>query len=287
MSQPCPWIVETSLQTFEADVLERSRHVAVVLEFSAAWCKPCRQLGPVLEKLTAEYQGRFVLVKIDTERFPQMARAFRISNLPTVLGVRDGHVVDHFVGLLPEPQLRQWLDQLVSGAAKTVDQLDEAAEPSDPAAAEQDCREALRQDPHDAAALVGLARALIAQERLDEARQVIDQLGKDRSLDAEGEYVRAHLLTALDRKCVGSATQCREALDNAPEDPQRKFHLAQALAAEGRHSEAMDLCLELIQKHRQQFTECARELMVRIFHLLGPESRLANEYRRRLTMVLY
>ena len=287
MPEESPWIVETSQETFEQDVLQRSRDVPVVVDFWAEWCQPCRLLGPLLEKLAGEFGGQFVLVKADTEKMPNVAAGFGVQSIPAVFGLRDGKLVDQFVGVLPEPQIRAWLQRLLPSRAETLVAEAKTLEPTDPEGAEAMYREAIELMPNEASARVGLARMLLAQQRLDEARQVIEELADAGVLDAEGEHVQAELAMELEAKAAGGIEPCRAAADAAPDDLEIQFKLARSLAGAGEHAEAMEICLRLIRRDRHGLGEPARELMVHIFHLLGPESELAGDYRRKLTMVLY
>jgi putative thioredoxin len=110
-------VIETTDGDFVADVLERSQETLVVLDFWAAWCQPCRLLAPLLEKLAAEYAGKFILIKADTDQLPQQALAFGVEGIPAVYAVRDGKVIDSFTGLLTESQLRKWLKGVVGQAS--------------------------------------------------------------------------------------------------------------------------------------------------------------------------
>ena len=103
-----PNIIETSEATFERDVIERSKDVPVVVDFWATWCQPCRILGPILEKLAREGEGKFVLVKAETELVPNIAAGFGVRSIPAVFGIKDGRVVDSFLGALPESAIRAW-----------------------------------------------------------------------------------------------------------------------------------------------------------------------------------
>src|SRR5512147_3143593 len=102
--------LEAGQADFEVEVVEASRNVPVVIDFWAPWCGPCRALGPILERLADEYQGRFVLVKVDTQQWPELAQAFRVEGIPAVFAIRNGSLVDRFDGAMPEPQVRAWLD---------------------------------------------------------------------------------------------------------------------------------------------------------------------------------
>jgi putative thioredoxin len=287
MSGTSPWIVETSPETFQQDVIERSRHLPVVVDFWAAWCQPCQLLGPVLEKLAEDFQGKFVLVKADTDQMPDVAAALHVSSIPAVFGFRDGMLVDQFVGLLPEPHVRAWLERMLPSPAETLTAEARALEETDPKTAEAKYREATQLMPGGAAASVGMARMLLAQDRLDEARQAIDELAAAGLLDAEGEHVQAELVIGLEAKQAGDLEKCRAEADASPDDLALQLKLAKSLAGAGEHREAMDVCLHLIQRDRHGLGEKARELMVHVFHLLGPESELAGDYRRKLTMALY
>jgi len=287
MSEKSPWIVETSQETFQHDVIDRSADVLVVVDFWAEWCQPCRLLGPVLAKLADEHQGKFVLVKADAEKLPDVAASFGVSSIPAVFAIREGKVADQFLGLLPEPQIRAWLERLLPGEAENLAAEARLLESTDPEAAEGRYREALEMMPSEASAKVGLARMLLAQDRLDEGCRVIGELAAAGVLDAEGEQLQAELVIRLDGTKAGDVAQCRAAVEAAPNDLPLHLMLAKSLAAAGEHEEAMQICLDLIQRDREGQGEPARELMVYIFHVLGPESEATAQYRRRLTMALY
>jgi len=287
MSGPSPWIIEAHQPTFQADVIERSRAVPVVVDFWAAWCQPCRLLAPVLEELAVEADGAFVLVKADTEQMPQVAAAFGVQGIPAVFGLRDGKVVTQFTGLLPEAEVRQWLQQLLPSETDNLVAEAHTLEVADPAAAEARFRQALEHAPNDVTARVGLARVLLAQQRLDQAQQAIEDLVDTGLLDAAGEAVWAEIAMRRQADQLGTLDQCRAAVEAAPDDLDARLRLAQALGAAGHHEEAMQTCLWLIERDRPRMGEPARELMVQLFRLLGNDGDLVRDYRRKLSMALY
>jgi len=287
MAEASAWIVETTTHGFQQDVIDRSQEVPVVVDFWAAWCQPCRMLGPLLEKLAVEFDGRFVLVKVDADRNPEIAAAFQVQSIPAVFAVREGQVVDYFVGTMSESELRRWLEGVVPDQAGQ--RLAEARnlERTNPAAAEAKYRQVLEADPNKTEARIGLARAVAAQERLDEASRLLDELAEEDLLDAEGEQLRAELAVRAQGGKPGQVEEARRAAAAAPDDLGLQLNLARALAADKHYTEAMDICLDLVQKDRQGAGEEARALMVQIFQLLGATNPLVDEYRRKLTILLY
>ncbi len=195
-----------------------------------------------------------------------------------------GKVVDFFQGVLPPDELRRWIDRLV-----TLSRLEEAEalEDESPEKAEVLYRELAELLPSDkdARPTIGLGRALLAQQKVDEAAAIVDALEKRGFLESEAERLKAAV--ELQNKGQGDLAGLREAVQQDPTDLQRQLDLAEVLAGQKEYDEALELCLGVVEKNKQQFGDPARRIMVDIFHVLPNDSELTRSYRRRLSTLLY
>lgn len=268
---------------FEREVIERSRQVPVVVDFWAAWCGPCRVLGPVLERLAAESGGAFELVKVDVDRNPRLAQRYRVQGIPAVKGFRDGRLVSEFTGALPEARVRQWLQALVPSPADRLAAEGRAAEErSDLTAAERAYRAALDAQAGHVLATIGLARILAARGDGDEAERLLRPFAHD----AEAQRVRARIrFQAAARTADLPALRAR--LDANPRDVAAHYALGLALAGDEAYTSALDHLLEAVRLDRKYADDGARKAMLEIFSLLGDDDPRTQDYRRRLSSVLF
>jgi putative thioredoxin len=276
------YVVTASRGTFDRDVFERSHEVPVVVDFWAAWCGPCRVLGPLLEKLADEYAGKFILVKANTEELPDAAAAFGVQSIPAVFALVRGNIASSFAGLVPESQLREWLDQVL------VQQLLEEAKEAENGELQKSealYRSALGQLPNSATATMGLARVLLALDRVQEAEKLVVELEKRGFLEPEAEKLKATL--AMRSKQGLDVGKARSASEAEPGNLQRQLELAEALGGAGQYQDALDICLTLIEQDRSNTGESARQMMLEIFRVLPDDSELTRDYRRRLSMLLF
>lgn len=216
-------MIDVTDATFATDVLERSRSVPVVVDLWATWCGPCTVLGPILERVVGETGGAVELAKVDVDANPQIARAFQVQSIPAVFALRDGQVVDSFVGALPEAQVRAFVEGLAPGAT-LVDRLVTAGD-------EASLREALALDPTNADAAVALGDFLRREDRLDEAEALLEPfahlveaktvLSRVR-LQRQGVSLEGDLDLTLEHLLEQSATS-----------PEAKDHLLEVLDALG------------------------------------------------------
>jgi putative thioredoxin len=258
-------VVNVGQDDFEQRVVGGSREVPVVVDFWAGWCRPCLVLGPILERLAEEYEGRFVLAKVDVDANPALAARFRIQGIPAVKAFRDGDVVSEFVGAQPEEVVRRFLDVLVpSQADDLVAEARAVEERGDLEAAEAAYRRAIAVDPGHAGAAAGLAGVLLATGRVAEARSALAAVAP--SPEVRAVQARLELLDAAD----SASPILREAA---------------GLAAAGEHRRALDRALEALTSDGDR--DAARELMVHVFEVLGDEHPLTREYRPRLARALF
>jgi putative thioredoxin len=280
--QPSPFVTATTPESFDTDVFERSHETTVVLDFWAEWCAPCRMLGPVLEKLAEAYEGRFVLVKANTDEVSEAAARFQVQGIPAVFAVCDGEVVDAFQGALPEAEIRLWLDRVLTGSILAeARRLEETA----PAAAEAKYRGILVETPNHAEAQIGLARTLLAHEHIEECRSLIAKLEERGFLEPEAEKIKSAL--ELSGKEGGDLAGHRAAVEADPENLALQFALAESLAGAGEYEEALETSLAIVQQDRAGVGEQARQLMIDVFRVLPEDSELTSSYRRKLSMALY
>lgn len=280
-------VINTTAERFEADVFERSKQTLVVLDFWAAWCQPCRMLSPILERAVAEHAGRFVLVKADTDQLPQHALAFNVQGIPAVFAVRDGKVVDAFQGLLTEAQLKEWLTRLLPSEAELLAQAAAGLEASDPAAAEEKYREALAQMPSMAGAKIGLARVLLAADKADEAKKLLYELNERGFLEPDAEKLQAQVNLVSRRISLDALTALRKEASAAPKNLAKQLELAGAELAATNYEAGLQACLRVVEADTGAQRKAARELMLSAFRVLGDESELTRDYRRKLSMALY
>lgn len=255
-ANPATVAFDVSEGDFEARVIERSRELPVVVDFWAAWCAPCRALGPVLERATAARAGAVELAKVDTDANPGLQARFQVQGIPAVKAFVDGRVAAEFTGALPPAEVERFFDALVPSEAEQLAAAGAAA--GDEAA----LRRALELDPRHTPAATALARLLLARGEPEEALAVAEPVAPT-DFAAAGLAARARLTLAGD----------------AP---------GEALAAwdDGDHERALELLQEEVVGADRERREALRQLMVGMFAELGPANPLATAHRRRLAAAL-
>ena len=266
---------------FGTEVLQRSHELPVVVDFWAEWCGPCKTLGPALERVAEDYDGAFQLVKIDVDQNQALSQQFRIQSIPTVMAFKDGKPASQFMGAIPEPAIREWVDQLLpTDQDRMVDRARDLALEGDAEGAEALYREVLTEIADHADAGTGLASLLIARGETEEALIVLGKL--PRSTEVERLEAAARVTAAQDVDLSG--VEGRLELD--PEDTGALLELGQALAAKGEHEAALDKLLEAVRIGGDD-REQARQAMVDVFGLLGADHPLTASYRKALANTLF
>jgi putative thioredoxin len=280
------FVLDVTDESFEDEVVARSYEVPVVVDFWAAWCGPCRILGPVLERLTSEANGKFVLAKVDVDRSPRHAQAFGVRGIPTVIAFRNGQAVREFSGALPESAVREFLRNVVPSEADAIVQQAEAVRGTDPSRAEALYREALALEPENAGAVVGLAELLAERGDLDAASKLVGSIGAMGPFAQRISRLQSEIqLGALRPKA--SEEELRRRIAGTPDSGPLLLELGKLLAAEKRFPEALEALLQAAAADRKLAEGEAKEVMVEIFHAIGVRSPLADEYRTKLTRLLY
>ena len=281
-------VFDATAATFEAEVLQASLKVPVLVDFWAEWCGPCKTLGPILEKLAAEYNGAFRLAKVDVEAEQQLAGAFQVRSIPTVMLVKDGQLVDGFPGALPEAQLRQFLQHHGIEPAPAVEDVAEVemdAAPVDPHAEVVRLRKAAEAAPDDAALRLDLALALLAAGNAREAETLIDALPANLATDERTVKARARLDFASLLADAPQPQVLQAAIDANPDDLRARHLLGVHRIVGGDAESGLEQFIEMLRRNRDFDDGLPRKALIDAFRILDDED-LVGRYRRKMSSLL-
>jgi len=286
--------IDVDMNNFMAEVVEGSSQIPVIVQFWAPWCGPCKQLGPVLEKVVAAAHGKVKMVRVNIDDNQQIAQQLRVQSVPTVYAFVDGQPVDGFSGAQPESALTQFVEKLSSmgGAGADIAGMLEAAntavETQDFAGAMQIYQQVMEADPESADALAGLVRCLTGMQDHQAAREIIDQLNDEfREKPSMQAAIAALELAERAAESAGDLDLAQAAVAANPEDLQARQDLAMALFATGDNAAAMAQLLESIRVDRSWNDEAARLQLLEFFKTLGAANPDVMAARRQLSTLLF
>jgi putative thioredoxin len=285
-------IKDTTAAGFAKDVIEASKDGLVIVDFWAAWCAPCKQLAPVLDKVVKSYGGKVRLVKVDTDAHPAIAAQLRVQSLPTVYAFRDGRPLDGFTGAQPESVVREFVDRLlgdeqVASLETVLAAADQALEDSDLQGAAEAYTAVLHEDQHHPVALAGLAQCYLKSGDAARAQQMLDLVPPDKRETAAVKGVQAALDLASKASGADNRGELEAQLVANPKDHQVRYDLSVALAARGQKDEAVDHLLEIVRRERNWNEEAARKQLVQLFEAWGPKDEATVAGRKKLSSILF
>lgn len=287
MAASSAYVFSVTEADFEDKVVKKSQDVTVVVDFWAPWCGPCVALAPILVREIAKRGGEVLLAKVNTDEEQRLAMYYRIEGLPTVIAFKGGKPIDEFVGMLSPEGVADFVKRVGPSESAKQAQAAEALAKRDPAAAEKSFREALAKEANQEDATLGLVRLLIEQNRDKEASELLENLGPGNQHADEIERLNALLWLRVKTRELPDETTLRQRVDAEPKNAAAKVDLGIRLAQLGRYAEALARLLSAGESDFKLAGSHVKEAMVKIFQLVGNRSPLADEYRAKLTSLLY
>lgn len=286
-------MLNTTGESFQRDVLDASRQVPVLVDFWAPWCGPCRALGPMLERLEQDLGGRFRLVKINSDENPELSAQFGVRSIPFVIAFVDGRPVDSFVGVLPESQLRAFIDRVAPNPSE-LERRKAASliEAGDPAGAISALRASLALDPANDDARLDLAGMLLdappatMDEAAAEARGLLASASVLTRQSARYRALQTRLDSVERAAALPASAELERRIAAQPGDLQARADLARWHIAGRRFEPALEQLLEIASRDRAFGDDYGRTAMLAVFELMADRPAVVSAWRRRLAAAL-
>ncbi len=282
-------VFDATVESFEADVLQASLQQPVLVDFWATWCGPCKSLGPILEKLAADYNGAFRLAKVDVDKEQELAAAFQIKSIPTVILVKGGQPIDGFPGALPEGQLREFLKHHEIEPLAKIEEAEVAAEElpaADPHAEVVRLRAAVAAAPEQDALKLDLALALIKTGAAPEAGQLLDVLPANLATDDRAIRAHAHLGFLARLKDAPPVAVLEAAIAANPDDLHARHLLGVQRLVGGDAAGGLDQFLEMLRRDRAFSDGLPKRSLIDAFRMIE-DADLVGAYRRKMSSLLF
>jgi len=277
----------TSLETFNQDVMEASNETLVMIDFWAPWCGPCQTLMPILEKLADEYQGAFKLAKVNIDEQQQLAQQFAVRSVPTVKLVQNGQVIDEFMGALAESEIKELLSKYIRSESDSL--MASAIEKygSGDQSAKQDMIDIINNDPQNNNIRLSYVEVLMHEEQFEDAKAILQALPSD--LRERPDI--ASLISRLDVMAIaedlGDIDTFIKSVEEDPGNCDARLQLSTVYLANGNFEAALAQLLEIMKRDRQFNDDIGRKDMIKVFEMLGNSGELVAEYRKKMASLLY
>jgi len=281
-------VYDVTNENFTSVVIERSRSTLVLVDLWAEWCQPCKTLMPILLKLADEYQGKFILAKINTEEQQELATQFGVRSIPAVKLFKDGIPVDEFMGALPESEIRKFLDRHIpresDNLITTANQLIQQGQIDDAVKLVEKAKDL---DPDNPRALIVYARLKATLGEMEMAEQILSALPADQQKTAEVMGLHAQLMFDRVANNAPEPEALKRSIESDPDNSELRYQLAARMVIAGEHEQALDQLMWILQKDRSYDDDAARKGMLSLFDILGPDNPLTSSYRSRMFATLH